>query len=131
MNVSVIEVSVWLVLSILMFGFGYGLGYINSKKKTLGQIDWFSHERCFKMGVIYRVMGMVNIFSNEYAVILRDGKYWLLAVVMPDFDLKNIRDVKYVRLSLDGKSFEPACLDDVPSPPPKENPVQSAPPDAE
>jgi len=40
---------------------------------------------------------------------------------MTEFALKEIQGVKYVRLGSDGKSFEPACMEDVPGSLPERN----------
>jgi len=114
MNISVIEAIVYIVVCIATFVIGNWIGYVNSKKKTVGQIDYFSNEYCFNTDIIYHIIGAINIFSNQYAVILEDGKHCLFTTIMLDCNWQKIQNVKYVRLCSDGKSFWPASNDDVP-----------------
>jgi len=127
MGISIIEAIVYIVVCIATFVVGYWLGYVNSKKKTIGQIDYFSNEHCFNTDTIYRIMGTINIFSNQYAVILEDGKRCLFATILPDYDWKKIQNVKYVRLCSDGESFWPASTEDIPRPPAEEKPNRAFP----
>lgn len=73
---------------------GFYAGYIVGKKNNIGRVVWtgFSGVR---RRVLYRVLGSVNIFSNQYAVILRDACNRDYCVIVPDFELP-APEVKYI-----------------------------------
>jgi hypothetical protein len=88
----------------------FSLGFIIAEKKFRARLQWIK-DSGLKKKVIYEVLIRGSIYSNIYAVVLRDGKNQEFGLLMADFELPKS---KFVKLG-DNWKLVPVGYDDKPA----------------
>ena len=86
----------WIIALILILILGLCIGIIIgvylSEARILGRLRRLEDTR-LPHGVIFHVLLCSRIFSNQYAVVLEDGKGDLFCGTLPDFEIGNISNI--------------------------------------
>jgi len=105
-SINVVRFCFFVIFSCLCFYFGLARG----ENKFRARLQWIKASG-LKKEVIYEVLTKGNIYSNVYAVVLRDGKNQDFGLLMAEFELPKTR---FVKVSDDWKLI-PASHNDKPA----------------